>query len=146
MRRLLIIAAVVLFGIGAVLYSGGRVSEGVVMFLLSAAAVTLFTLLGMANNARHGRADKRARKAGLRGVATVLERRRNGRTSYDGDAYYDYTLSVELPGREPYVAIHESTGWGYLTVGRVTEVRVAVDDPQRIWIEYDPGFQARSRM
>lgn len=145
MRRLLIVVAVALFVIGAVLYSTGRVSEGVVVILLSAAAVTVFTLLGMLDDARGGRAEKRDRKAATPGVGRVLEIRPNGRY-HDGSALHDVILSVELPGREPYVATVESKSWLYLYEGKVTPVRVSASDPQRVWIEYDPGFEARSRM
>ncbi|WP_109506652.1 hypothetical protein [Nocardioides speluncae] len=145
MRRLLVLAAIALFVIGVVLYSTGRVAEGVVLWLASAAVVNVVFMIGGFADRRLRQAERRARKAGILGIATVMEVRRNGRF-HDGSAYYDHTLSVELPGREPYVAVHESTAWGYLTVGRVTQVRVAADDPQRIWIEYDPSFWARSRM
>lgn len=145
MRRLLMVVAVSLFVVGVVLYSGGRVSEGVVTMLLAAAMVTVSTLLGMLDDARVGRAEKRDRKAGIPGVGRVLEIRPNGRY-HDGSALNDVILSVELPGREPYVATVESKSWLYLHEGKVTPVRVSADDPQRVWIEYDPGFEARSRM
>lgn len=145
MRRLLMVVAVCLLVLGVVLYSSGQVSTGVITMLLAAAMVTASTLLGMLADFGAGQAEKRDRKAGIPGVGRVLEIRPNGRY-HDGSALNDVILSVELPGREPYVATVESKSWLYLYEGKVTPVRVSADDPQRVWIEYDPGFQARSRM
>ncbi|WP_232665199.1 hypothetical protein [Pseudonocardia sp. TRM90224] len=142
LRSVLVVGAVLLGGAGITLTIFEVVGPGVVLLLVAAALTTVVFLIGWGADAGEARRRRRQREAGIAGVARVLDVTPNGRFD-DGSALNDVTLSVEVPGRPPYVTRVEQTSWLYLAPGRVTPVRVSRDDPHTVWIEYDPLFEAR---
>jgi len=82
----------------------------------------------------------RLREKGLAGTARILRIEDNGGALND-DPIVELDLSVELPGREPYLVHHKSVvprlRVGLVTDGRVVGVVVDPADPARLVVNWE---------